>query len=253
VNRHGSNLAAGRVGAAGFAVAAAAMVATPLLERGRRRLASTAVVAGLALSTGAAAMRRWGRPRALVAAATIAVATTAIERLGTTTGRPFGRYRYSGVLQPTAGGVPVLVPAAWFAMALPAREVAHAVLGGRSGPVTRIAVGAAALTAWDLFLDPQMAAEGYWRWEPPGRYRGIPLTNYVGWLTTSLGLMALLELLVPPRGRGDRTLVGVYAWMAVMETVGFAAFFDDPLVAAVGGGAMLPLGAAAARRVWIAG
>ena len=33
-----------------------------------------------------------------------------------------------------------------------------------------------------------------------------------------------------------------------METVGFAAFFDDPLVAAVGGGAMLPLAAAAARR-----
>ena len=98
-----------------------------------------------------------------------------------------------------------------------------------------------------------MAAEGYWRWERPGRYRGIPLTNYVGWLTTSLGLMAALELLLPPRGRADRALVGVYGWMAVMETVGFAAFFDDPLVAAVGGGVMVPLGAAAARRVWTVG
>ena len=38
-----------------------------------------------------------------------------------------------------------------------------------------------------------------------------------------------------------------------METVGFAAFFDDPLVAAVGGGAMVPIGAAAARRVWTDG
>ena len=34
--------------------------------------------------------------------------------------------------------------------------------------------------------------------------------------------------------------------MGVMETVGFAAFFGDRLVAAVGGTAMLPL--AAARR-----
>ena len=253
MSRRGSNLTAGRVGTAGFAVAAAAMVATPLLRRGRRRLASTAVVSGLAVTTGAAAVRRWGRPRALVAAATIVVATTAIERLGTTTGRPFGRYRYSGALRPTAAGVPTLVPAAWFAMALPAREVAHAALGGRSNPFTRIALGAATLTAWDLFLDPQMAAEGYWRWERPGRYRGIPLTNYVGWLATSLGLMAVLELLLPPRGRGDRALVGVYGWMAVMETVGFAAFFDDPLVAAVGGGAMVPIGAAAARRVWTDG
>ena len=38
-----------------------------------------------------------------------------------------------------------------------------------------------------------------------------------------------------------------------METVGFAAFFDDPLVAAVGGGAMVPLGAMAALRAWTRG
>jgi uncharacterized membrane protein len=249
VTRSPSNLTAGRVGAAGFAIAAAATVASPLLRRGRRRLASSAVVSGLAVTTGAAAVRRWGRPRALVAAATIAVATTAVERLGTTTGRPFGRYRYSGSLRPTLAGVPALVPLAWFAMSLPAREVAHSVLGRRSNPLRRIALGAVALTAWDLFLDPQMTAEGYWRWERPGRYRGIPLTNYAGWLATSLGLMAAMEVLTPPRGEGDRVLVGLYAWMAVMETVGFAAFFDDRLVAAVGGGAMVPLTAAAARRV----
>ena len=139
------------------------------------------------MTSGAAAARRWGRPRAVAAAATIAAATTAIERLGTTTGRPFGRYRYSGALRPTVAGVPALVPLAWFAMALPAREVAHAALGSRSNPWARMALGAAALTAWDLFLDPQMAAEGYWRWDGPGRYRGIPLTNYAGWLATSVG------------------------------------------------------------------
>jgi hypothetical protein len=38
-----------------------------------------------------------------------------------------------------------------------------------------------------------------------------------------------------------------------METVGFAAFFDDPLVAAVGGGAMVPIAAVATRRVWTGG
>ena len=35
----------------------------------------------------------------------------------------------------------------------------------RSSPWRRIALGAVALTAWDLFLDPQMTAEGYWRWD----------------------------------------------------------------------------------------
>ena len=35
-----------------------------------------------------------------------------------------------------------------------------------------VVLGAAALTAWDLFLDPQMTTEGYWRWARRGRYRG---------------------------------------------------------------------------------
>ena len=56
------------------------------------------------------------------------------------------------------------VPLAWFGMALPAREVAHAVLGHGRRAGRRIVLGAAALTAWDLFLDPQMVGEGYWTW-----------------------------------------------------------------------------------------
>jgi uncharacterized membrane protein len=243
-----ASLTASRVGGAGFAVAAAGMVATPLLRRGRRRLAASAVVAGLATTSGALGARRWGPVRAAVAAATVALSTTAIEHLGTATGRPFGGYRYSGALRPRVVGVPALVPAAWFAMALPARETAHAALGGRATPVARIVAASAALTAWDLFLDPQMVAEAYWRWDRPGRYRGIPLTNYVGWFLTGLGLMTILEVLLPPTGPADGALVGLYGWMAVTETVGFAAFFDDPLVAVIGGVAMVPLSALAGWR-----
>ena len=59
-------------------------------------------------------------------------------------------------------------------------------------------LGAVALTAWDLFLDPQMIAEGYWRWARRGGYRGIPLSNYAGWLVTGVGVMAVLEAVLPP-------------------------------------------------------
>ena len=189
---------AGRAGWAAFAVAGAAMIATPLLPRGRRRLASSAVVGGLAVATTVATGRRWGARRATLALSTVAALTTSIEKLGSTTGFPFGRYRYSGALRPTVAGVPALVPLAWFAMALPARETAHAALGRHSSPVTRVLAGSIALAAWDLFLDPQMVAEGYWRWDRPGRYRGIPATNFLGWLATGVGLMALLEVIAPP-------------------------------------------------------
>ena len=55
--------------------------------------------------------------------------------------------------------------------------------------------------------------------------------------------MAALEWMLPPR-RADPSLVAAYAGMAALETLGFAAFFGDRLVAAVGGAAMLPIAAA---------
>jgi uncharacterized membrane protein len=139
--------------------------------------------------------------------------------------------------------VPAIVPLAWLAMAVPAREAARAI-----SPRWRIPLGAAMLTAWDLFLDPQMVGEGYWKWRRGGRYRSIPVSNYVGWFITSLGVMGALDVLLPVDRPADRTLVGEYAWMAVMETVGFAVFFDDRLVATIGGSAMLPPAAVALAR-----
>jgi putative membrane protein len=195
----------------------------------------------LAVTTTAAVARRWGVRRAALAAAAVGGGTVLVEAVGTTTGIPFGRYRYSGRLRPTVLGVPVVVPAAWWAMAVPAREAANAALGRRSGPAARIGLGALALASWDLFLDPQMTGEDFWRWSIRGRYRGIPLSNFVGWLITGAVVMAALEVLLPP-GRPEPGLVGTYAGMGVMETLGFAAFFGDRVVAAIGGAAMLPIG-----------
>lgn len=230
------------------AVAAAAMIATPLRRRGRRAGLASVVVSGLAVSSLGAATRRWGPARSVGALAVTAAGTLAVERVGTTTGIPFGRYAYTGILRPTVGDVPAVVPLAWFAMAVPARETAHGALGGRSSPLRRIVLGAALLSAWDLFLDPQMVGEGYWRWARPGRYRGIPLGNYLGWFCTGLAVMAVLERLLPPeRDRADADLVGQYGFVTGMSSLGFAAFFGDRVVAAVGGAASLP---AAGLALW---
>lgn len=229
------------------AVTLASMIATPLCRRGgpARRGLAWAVVGGLATVTGLRSARRWGPQATATAAAGIGAATFAVEWLGSTTGFPFGRYGYSAALRPQAAGVPLIVPAAWFAMAVPAREAAHAALGARSTPARRIAAGAVALTAWDLFLDPQMTGEGYWAWQRRGRYRGIPLTNFAGWLLVAAAVMAGLERALPPGDEADPALVAEYAVVATMETVGFARFFRDRLVAVVGGGAMGPIAVAA--------
>jgi putative membrane protein len=241
------------VAAVAGAITVAGMIATPLLPQGgrARRVLSTVVVVGSFVTTTANAARRWGGPRTTAAAGVTAVATTAVEHVGTRTGLPFGRYAYTAALQPQVADVPAIVPLAWFAMGLPAREAAHAALGEHSTPARRIALGSAALTAWDLFLDPQMVGEGYWVWARRGLYRGIPLGNFLGWFLTGLGVMAALEALLPPdryhdgSADADGPLVAEYTFMGVMETVGFARYFRDPVVAIVGGLGMLPVAAAA--------
>ncbi len=253
----GPDDAAGVVADAIAAVAATAtvagMIATPLLPRGGRgrRILSSVVVGGMFATSAANAVRRWGPTRAAAAAMVTAIGTAVVERVGTRTGVPFGRYAYTSALRPQVAHVPVIVPLAWFGMGLPSREVAGAALAERSTPATRIALGSAALTAWDQLLDPQMVGEGYWRWVRHGAYRGIPLSNFAGWFLTGLAIMAVFEALLPPGRRADGSadsdprLAGQYVYMSVMQTLGFARFFRDPLVAGVGGAAMLPLAGAA--------
>ncbi|MFT6392491.1 MAG: putative membrane protein [Ilumatobacter sp.] len=241
-----------RVAAISGAITIAGMIATPLLpQQGQgRKILSSVVVSGMFATSAANAVRRWGAARAGGAAAVTAVATGAVERIGTKTGLPFGQYGYTAALQPQVAQVPVIVPLAWFGMALPAREAAHAALGDHSTPATRIVLGSVAMTAWDLFLDPQMVSEGYWAWVRRGVYRGIPLSNFAGWFVTGLGIMALFEVVLPAARRDpDARLVGEYGYVSVMQTLGFAKYFRDPIVALVGGLGMLPIAAAATKNV----
>jgi putative membrane protein len=137
--------------------------------------------------------------------------------------------------------------------------------GRRLRPVLgRWLVAAVALTAWDLFLDPQMVGEGYWVWMADGIYQGIPWTNYLGWFVSALVVLAVADRIVArvgstgeaidrtprPGKRAERRagrssavtaslpLLCLFTWWAVMEAVGFLAFFGDPLVGIVGGVAM---------------
>src|SRR5690606_29493557 len=38
----------------------------------------------------------------------------------------------------------------------------------------------------DLILDPVAVKLGFWTWQNPGLYYGIPLQNYFGWLISAI-------------------------------------------------------------------
>jgi uncharacterized membrane protein len=234
-------------------VALVAMAVTQVASSraGHLEILVTLIVAALAVASVSFTGVSWGWPRAVCAAAAAFALGLAAESAGTRTGFPFGAYRYTGLLRPAAASVPLVVPLAWAAMGLPGYAVGATVARTRAG---RIAAGAVALTAWDLFLDPQMIRNGFWRWAHPGPYQGVPLSNFAGWLLVSAALMAVFDGLLRSQTRQITPphpgLLAAYTVMAVMETVGFAVIFPHGRAIALAGalGMGIPAALAWARR-----
>ena len=192
----------------------------------------TVVVFAAASATAAAVSGRWWHGVALVAV--VAAGGFVAEVVGVHTGYPFGRYRYLHGLGPTAAGVPLVVPLAWVMMMQPAIAVARRVV---SSTAARIAVGAVALAAWDVFLDPQMVTAHHWRWSDPHPHLAgvadVPLSNFGGWLLVALVLVAVTQLW--SRGAGaDRPAVTLWVWTWLSSTLANLVFFSRPAVAAWG-------------------
>ncbi|BDX35082.1 membrane protein [Mycobacterium antarcticum] len=158
------------------------------------------------------------------------------EAIGVATGWPFGDYAYTGTLGAEIFGVPVVVPMAWVMMAWPALVVARTL--AVRGPAV-IAVGAAALTAWDVFLDPQMVAAGHWTWSDPSPglplVPGIPLTNYVGWLLVSAAVIAILNTTLDREAEPSAPAAALYLWVYFSSVLAHLVFFGLPGSAVTGG------------------
>jgi putative membrane protein len=229
----------GRVPWVLLAAVVAAQICYPLTGGpARAALVAATVGLGFVASVGHAAATRGARAAAVLVAVTTG-GGFAVEALGVATGAPFGGYAYSGGLGPRVFGVPLVIPLAWTWMAWPAGLAAARLTAHPAGRVGLAAVG---LAGWDLFLDPQMVAEGYWRWDDPHPalpgVPGVPVSNYLGWLAVALvmmGLLAAARLGGPPGGPADRPMHALYLWTYASSIVAHAALLDLPAAAAWGG------------------
>ncbi len=189
-----------------------------------------AIQAGVLLQVASvlAAFQVRGWRRILPLAGVLPLAWLA-EFIGSHTGRLFGRYSYTDVLQPQVGDVPLLIPLAWLMMLPPAWAVAD-LLTPRQPRWVKALVAALAFTAWDLFLDPQMVAWDFWRWHEPGLYFGIPLLNYFGWLLVSF----IISYGSMPDDLPHGSLLSIYVITWILQTIGQAFFWSLPGPAAFG-------------------
>jgi putative membrane protein len=192
----------------------------------------------------------WGFARTAKTALIVGTLSYFAELLGSTTGFPFGKYHYTELLQPQIAGVPLLIPLAWFMMLPPAWAIATIILGKGSHNkdtkarsfLNKLLCGSVpwwfsfallsslAFTAWDLFLDPQMVSFGFWVWEQPGQYFGIPLVNYLGWIVVS----ALITLIANPKDLPVGPLALVYVLTWILQTIGQGIFWSQPGPAIMG-------------------
>lgn len=220
-----------------------AEITYPLLHGpGRNVLTVVTVVTFFAASTSHALTWRGARWTAVFVTVTVSAGAVA-ELVGVHTGWPFGRYAYRPTLGPELDGVPVVIPLAWSMMSYPALIVGSRIgRASRAPAAAQVAWSAAALTAWDLFLDPQMVAAGHWVWHAGGpALVGIPLSNDAGWLGCSLVLMTVLRVLLPD-GAGARPPEGVpialYVWTWISSILAGVAFLHLPAAGALAGVSM---------------
>ncbi len=131
----------------------------------------------------------------------------ALETVGVVTGWVYGGYHYTSKLGwRFLGVVPIIIPLAWFMMVYPGWVIARGIVQPRaSRGSTRLkdalaiaALGGLILTAWDLLMDPLMVHLGYWIWEEPGAYFGIPVRNFIGWWVTVALIHLLHEIVIRP-------------------------------------------------------
>ena len=122
---------------------------------------------------------------------TVAALGFAAEVVGVHLGVPFGRYGYTEALGPKLFGVPPAVAFAWMTLAAYVKQ-SVARLG--LAPLAETFVAAAWLTALDLLIDPLAVNQlGYWHWDVEGRYYGVPVTNFAGWMVVSLLFFGILR------------------------------------------------------------
>lgn len=179
----------------------------------------------IALPTLVAFWRFLGAGAAALSLVALSTLGFAVETTGVVTGFPYGEFYYGEDLGPKlAGIVPYTLPLAWVPLVLGAVAATRPRRRDRERLRRALWVLAAAvlLVAIDGVLDPGAARLGLWVWPESGAYYGVPVSNYAGWLLSSVLAAALALILggwwkhaAPAPGLLDSSILTLVFWTAV--------------------------------------
>lgn len=137
-------------------------------------------------------MRWLGRRKGLALIGALGIYALLIETFAIQTGMPYGVFDYGGLLGPKLfDAVPVTVLLAWTPLVLGVL----AVLPSIKPLWKRVIVATLSLVVVDMVLDPAAVHIGFWAWDLPGFYYGVPLVNFGGWvLSGGIAFTAIIYL-----------------------------------------------------------
>jgi len=186
---------------------------------------SSLLLAMLGISAGAWLWLNFGGRGASLAVG-IFLAGLLLEYVGVSTGVPFGRYRYTGVLVPgLPGGVPLAIGFAWLFIIVAGLFAARWLLA-RNAParvVLLASVGALLAVGLDLLLEPvAFHVKGYWLWQDPSPgYYGVPWSNFAAWFVAALILNLVVLGVLRPAASGHPRMPWLPVVLYLMNAVLF--------------------------------
>ncbi len=223
----------------GFGIFVAAFFTATQPLKPEMAIVSSVFVVLFALPSYWAVINSNGKKRGLIILGILGIYGLIIESLAIHTGFPYGDFIYNDLLGQKVFGLtpwtvafawpPILLLSYWFA-----RHCTRTDLVQKAWVIS----GITALTAMsiDLVLDPAAVYLGFWEWENPGFFYGVPLVNFLGWiLSCFVGAIILNRLW----GKQKLPEAVSYSGIAILWFWTVANIFMTQIIPAVVGFALL--------------
>ena len=157
---------------------------------------------------------------------TISVILSAtLEIIGTNTGWLTGKFKYTDRACPLPSilGVPLCYPLAWCGLVYTGMWTAICFTTDIKTSNFEIGLPVllltpALVTLLDIILDPIAVHEGRWFWEKPGRFYGVPFSNFRGWFITTLIIILSFTYVLRP----ELQMNDLSRWFVFAPALGFA-------------------------------
>lgn len=135
----------------------------------------------IALPTMIGAKNSLGWRKCIAVYVWLGVLAIGIESLSVATGFPYGKFSYAEFFNNKVFGLaPITLLFLWPSLAVGAWDMARQLTTKH-----RKTIMVLLLVCLDLVLDPGAVAMGFWAWENPGAYYGVPFVNFLGWVLTA--------------------------------------------------------------------